>query len=93
MNKQDYRAVLGERLKSFREDRGVSLYAVAKKGGIQIGQAKAIESGNTNYTIDVFLGYITGSDLYVYFAEKGNAADMSDLVELIKKGVENDPIE
>ena len=92
MGKQDYRAVLGERLKSFREDRGISLYAVAKKGGIQIGQVKAIESGNTNYTIDVFLGYITGSDLYMYFAEKDNTEEVSDIEELAKKGLENDPM-
>lgn len=88
MYKQDYREVLGQRLKEFRESRNLSMYAVAQKGDIRIDQVKAVEEGLTNYTIDVFLGYILGSELFMYFAEK---EDNQGLVELIKKGRENIP--
>ncbi|MDR1202416.1 MAG: helix-turn-helix domain-containing protein [Tannerellaceae bacterium] len=67
-NKSAYREVMGEKLKEFRENRGLSAYRVAKDGGISIGQVNIVESGNTNYTINVFLGYIKGCDLYVQFS-------------------------
>lgn len=85
MSKQTYREVLGQRLKEFREERGLSMYAVSQKGGIRIEQVKAVEEGLKNYTIDIFLGYIAGSDLYMYFAEKDNKDPISDLKELIEK--------
>lgn len=92
MNKQDYREVLGEKLKDFRESRCLSKYAVAQKGGIQIGQVNAIESGETNYTIDAFLGYITGSDLYIYFAEKSESKETPhDFKDIANKAIKNDP--
>lgn len=80
MNKQDYREVLGQRLKEFRESRNLSMYAVAQRGNIRIGQVKAIENGDSNYTIDVFLGYIAGSSLYMYFAEKDQENDFTALI-------------
>lgn len=90
MEKQNYREVLGQRLQEFRESRNLSRYAVAQKGQIRIEQVKAVEEGITNYTIDVFLGYIIGSDLFMYFAEK-DSCDQPDLKELIKKAKENIP--
>ena len=42
---------------------------------------KAVEEGLTNYTIDVFLGYIAGSDLYMYFAEKDSENNLKDLID------------
>ena len=85
MNKQDYREVVGARLKDFRESRKLSRYAVAQKGKIRIEQVKAVEEGITNYTIDVFIGYVVGSDLYMYFAEKDPKRVEYDLEDLIKK--------
>ena len=76
---------LGQKLQEFRESRNLSRYAVAKKGNIRIEQVKAVEEGVTNYTIDVFLGYISGSDLYMYFAEKDNENNLKDLIDKIKK--------
>lgn len=91
MDKKNYREVLGERLRAFREERGLTAYKVALKGKIQIGQVNAIESGMSNYTIDIFLGYISGCDLYMYFAEKDNTNDMTDFNELIEKGLTKNP--
>lgn len=90
MNKQSYREVLGERLQDFRESRNLSRYAVAQKGQIRIEQVKAVEEGTTNYTIDVFLGYILGSDLFMYFAEK-EKGESPDFDELITKARDNLP--
>lgn len=92
MDKKDYREVLGQRLKEFREERGLTAYKVAQIGGIRIDQVKAIESGETNYTIDAFLGYIVGNGLYMYFAEKErNQEGLTDFKGLADKAVENDP--
>ncbi len=91
-NKQAYRQVLGERLKAFREERGLSAYRVAMNGGIQMGQVKAVEEGDTNYTIDVFLGYIHGCDLYMYFAEKSEGRELPhDFNDMLRQMDENDP--
>ena len=84
MSKQNNRIVMGQRLKAFRESRGLSAYRVAKKGGIKIGQVKAVEEGTTNYTIDIFQGYVIGCGLYMYFAEKENESQQHDFEELIK---------
>lgn len=81
MDKQSYREVLGQRLKEFRESRNLSMYAVAQKGQIRIEQVKAVEDGASNYTIDIFLGYISGSDLYMYFAEKDSENNLKDLID------------
>ena len=91
MDKKNYREVLGQRLRTFREDRGLSAYRVAQKGDIQIGQVKAIEQGDSNYTIDIFLGYISGCDLYMYFAEKDNTNGITDFSKLIEKGFDKNP--
>lgn len=92
MNKRTYREVLGERLKAFREERGLTVYRVAQNGGIRIDQVQAIESGETNYTIDAFLGYIHGNDLYMYFSEKSEERESPhDFDDLAKKGIENKP--
>ena len=81
MNKQDYREVLGQRLKEFREIRNITVYAAAKKGGIRIDQIQSVESGESNYTIDTFLGYIVGCNLYMYFAEKAKDGDFKSLLD------------
>lgn len=90
MEKQSYREVLGQRLKEFRLSRSLSMYAVAQKGGIRTEQVKAIEEGNSNYTIDIFLGYIVGADLFMYFAEK-DSEKSPDLENLIIKAKKNIP--
>lgn len=92
MDKKNYREAMGERLKAFREDRGLTIYKVAQIGGIRIDQVKAIESGDTNYTIDAFLGYILGNDLYMYFAEKSeNREKPHDFNDIADKAIERNP--
>lgn len=80
MDKSSYREFMGQKLQEFRESRNLSRYAVAQKGKIRVEQVKAVEEGLTNYTIDVFLGYIAGSDLYMYFAEKDSGNSFKDLI-------------
>jgi len=86
-----YRQVLGEKLREFRESRGLTVYAVAKNGGLEWSQVHSLERGDKNYTIDTFLGYIHGCDLYMFFGEKSNTSDSHDFDDLIKKLSENDP--
>lgn len=81
MSNISHKEVLGQRLQDFRESCNLSRYAVAQKGKIRIEQVKAVEEGLTNYTIDVFLGYIAGSDLYMYFAEKDSENNLKDLID------------
>lgn len=90
-SKRNYREVLGEALKTFRENKGLSAYAVAQRGKIRVEQAQAVESGDRNYTIDVFLGYISGANLYMYFADKSDSGDITNFAEMLEKGKENDP--
>lgn len=91
-NKKAYREVLGQRLKEFREKRGLTAYKVAQNGCIRVDQVKAIETGETNYTIDAFLGYIAGSDLYMYFAEKSkNRKRPHDFNDIADMAMNNDP--
>lgn len=68
--KKTYREVLGHRLRIFRLDRGLTAYAVARDGGITIGQVNAVEEGVKNYTIETFLGYLSGSGLYMSLQKK-----------------------
>lgn len=90
-NNKSIKKALGKQLRAFREERGLSAYRVSQKGKIQIGQVNAVERGDSNYTIDIFLGYIAGSDLYMYFAEKDNTNNTHDFNELIEKGFDKDP--
>ena len=89
--KKSYREVLGERLKAFRTSRGLTAYAIARDGGISITQLRHIEEAETNYTIETFLGYISGSGLYMYFAEKEHTGEGHDFEEIARKGIENKP--
>lgn len=91
MDKKSYREVIGERLRAFREDRCISAYRVAQKGNIRIDQVNSVESGDKNYTIDAFFGYIVGNDLYMYFSEKDNTDSTHNFREMVSKAIGNDP--
>lgn len=60
---QSCRKVLGSKLKTFRLDRNLTAYAVAKKGCISISQVRYVEEGSSNYTIDTFTGYLYGCNI------------------------------
>lgn len=85
MENKSIKEALGKQLRAFRENKGISVYRIAKKGNIRIDQVKAIEEGEKNYTIDAFLGYIAGSDLYIFFSEKDNTNDTHDFNENRKR--------
>lgn len=86
----NYRAVMGERLRAFRLSRHLTTYKVAKDSGLQIGQINAIEDGTKNYTIDAFIKYVRGCGLYLFFGEKSTGAqlDEDDMMRSLRK---NDP--
>lgn len=69
IDKKAYREALGERLRAFRKERGLTAYRVALSGGIRIDQVQKIERGD-NYTIDILLGYMKACDLYIDFFKK-----------------------
>ena len=64
------RKALGERLRAFRRKKGLSMYKVAKNGNIAIGQVRAVENGDTNYTVNILLGYLSGCGLKVKFRDE-----------------------
>lgn len=83
---------MGQKLREFRESRGLTAYRVAKNGGIRIDQVASVEAGETNYTIDVFLGYVIGCDLYLYFSEKGEGRELPhDFKDLAEKAIAKCP--
>jgi transcriptional regulator with XRE-family HTH domain len=85
-NKQLEKKVLGERLKAFREEKGLTAYKVALMGGLHPGQVKAVESGQANYTIDIFMSYLHGCGLHMFFFEKDEDRSYPhDFEDMIKK--------
>lgn len=94
MDRRTYREVIGERLKEFREDRGMTVGHISKIGNIPVEKVWDIESGNVNYTMDDFISYIIGSGLYMYFSEKSeNREKPHDFEDIAKKGIDADPHE
>lgn len=63
MDRKEYRKEMGARLRERRLAKGLTAYRAAKDGGIDIKQVKAVETGATNYTIDILLGYCEGCGL------------------------------
>ena len=80
------RKIIGEKLKEFREMRGLSIWKLAKVAKVSNTKyIKAIEEGETNYTIDTFFKYIQACDLYIYFAEKDKKVEPHDFDDLLAK--------
>ena len=70
MDTIELRKALGERLRAYRHENGLSVWKLAQKGKIAISQVKAVESGDTNYTINILLGYLSGCNLRVKFEDE-----------------------
>lgn len=64
-DKKKRREALGDMLRAFRGYTSLSPYASSQVGKIRVEQAQAIESGDKNYTIDAFLGYLFGNELEI----------------------------
>lgn len=78
------RKKIGEYLKSVREDQGLIRQNLVDKG-LRWEEVKAIEEGETNYTIDKFLTYISIVDCYFYLAPReGKHLDKDDLIEKMR---------
>ena len=54
------RKQLGAILSDIRTRKNISLYKISKGGEITITQARSIEDGDRNYTIDALLAYLRG---------------------------------
>ena len=67
MNSSKAKKALGEWLRAYRNKIGLTAYRVAKDGNITIGQVKIVEDGETNYTVNILLGYIRGCGLQSVF--------------------------
>ncbi len=83
MNKQiiiTARQHVGLYLRSVRQEKKLTLYAVAKLSGIKQAQLKAIESGSHSYTIDTFMKVIRVLDCYFILKDRqGRHLDMDHL--------------
>ncbi|MDD6210499.1 MAG: hypothetical protein PUB21_07845 [Bacteroidales bacterium] len=92
MDRQGYREVIGEWLKKFREERGLNTETISVKGKISIDKIDYIENGSENYTIDEFLSYIIGSDLYLFLSEKSeDRNNPHDFADMLNKMQNRDP--
>jgi transcriptional regulator with XRE-family HTH domain len=69
-SREDYRQVLGDRLREFRESIGKSKYATAIDGNIASQQVTTVEKGDANYSIDVLMGYLKGVGLHEGFMDR-----------------------
>ncbi|KAA6329772.1 hypothetical protein EZS27_021458 [termite gut metagenome] len=63
------KTALGQQLKAVRESKDFSKGYVARMGGIRTRQVSSIEEGETNYTIDVLLGFLKGVRLEIKFSD------------------------
>lgn len=67
MNEVKKRETIGKQLAAIRFQKGLTKYRVAKDGGISINQVNIVERGDTNYTVNILLGYLTGCGLDIHF--------------------------
>lgn len=79
------RRKVGDYLKSVREEKGLTLYAVAKQAGLAISQVQGIESGSTSYTFDSFLRITHALDCYFFLEDKDGKH--LDFVDMAEKGI------
>ena len=63
-----FRKSIGEWLLNYRTTKEMTVYKVAKDGNIRIEQVQSVESGDSNYTINIFFGYLKGCELDYLFA-------------------------
>jgi transcriptional regulator with XRE-family HTH domain len=84
---KEARKKIGEYLSEVREEKGISYYAIQKQTGLRYEQAKAIESGSDNYTIESLLKMAVSLDLYIFFAPRdGKHLDFEDMEKKSKEG-------
>lgn len=86
------REVLGDFLRSNREEQKLTMYRVCQDSGIRLETLKAIESGSQSYNIDSLLTYIEATNLYIFFSQKHkeepNPIDVNDMINSMR---ESDP--
>ncbi len=66
---RDTRQLMGKHLKKLRLKKQISTYQM-QKSGVRHETMTAIESGDSNYSMDGFLAYVTAIDCYFYLADK-----------------------
>lgn len=64
------REVLGDFLRTNREEQRISIYKVRKITDLHPETIKAIESGSQSYNIDSLLTYINATNLCLFFSRK-----------------------
>lgn len=75
------RKLIGAHLRSIREEKGLSTYAITKSHGMRFEAIEAVEQGSSSYTIDTFLTYISAIDCYFYTANRdGQHLSQDDLL-------------
>lgn len=80
------RQKVGEYLKSIREEKGFTLYKVAKDAGVSIHSLESVEAGNASYTFDTFLSVTHAMDCYFFLEDKDGKH--LDFVDMAKKAID-----
>lgn len=87
------REVLGDFLRSNREEQKLTMYRVCQDSGIRLETLKAIESGTMSYNIDSLLSYIEATNLYIFFSQKRkeepNPIDVNDMLKSMREADPN----
>lgn len=81
---------IGLYLSGIREFKGISRNEMVRRTGLSYQQIQRIEDGDMNYTIDLFLTYVTALDCYFYLAAKDGKEGEFDKEHLLNKA--KDPI-
>ena len=80
------RQKVGAYLKSIREEKELSLYAVGQKSGLAISQLHSIEAGSSSYTFDSFLRVTAALDCYFFLESKeGKHLDFEHMAKKAKR--------
>ena len=86
------RLMIGFKLSGRRAIKGWSMWKLSQISGLAISQIQAIESGNSNYTIDSLIAYIDAFGLSIKFGEKDEKREtrLNELLNEFEKTEEKD---
>lgn len=87
------REVIGQFLKEMRESKNISKYYITSTQNLRLEIINAIESGQSNYTMDSFLKYTTAIGAYIFFGDKEGKDESKpiDTGHILKEQLKNNP--
>lgn len=73
---EQIRKSIGKVLKNHREKSGISIWKVAQASDTHTDNIKAVEEGETNYTINSLIKYLCGCDVQLHFESKNQKTEL-----------------